>query len=84
MTEAKEQILKLAQQRNRAGKENLTDEEMLEQLYRIRDGAASWLEQCVIYAKKDGIKEAQMLFDHSNNQIRTFMRLKKDTSLPKK
>lgn len=69
MTDAKSKILELSEQRNRDGREPMTDSEVLEQLYRVRDGAASWLEQCVIYAKKDGIKEAQLLFNHAQLQI---------------
>lgn len=61
---------KLSEQRTRKGKEKLTDKELLDQQYRIRDGASEWLEQCVIYGKKDGVKDAQQLMDHSMSMIK--------------
>ena len=77
MQDSKEISKKLSQNRNRKEKEALTNDELLEQLYRIRDGASEWLEQCVIYGKRDGIKEAQQLMDHSMKKIASLLRIKK-------
>lgn len=69
MSNAKERILKLAEERNRAGRPIKSSTEVLENMQRIRDGALSWIEQCVIYGKTEGIKEAQMIIDHAIKTI---------------
>jgi len=69
MTEpdVKSEIMRLAQERARAGKPPMADAEILDRWKRIRDGALAWLEQSVLYAK--GVKEAEQLYNRACREI---------------
>jgi hypothetical protein len=74
VSDARTQILKLAEDRQRSGKAPLTDDEIIERHKSLRDGALIWLEQCVSYANAKGIKAAQDIYDHSTRCIQRLER----------
>ncbi|MBW2638512.1 MAG: hypothetical protein JRC86_13585 [Deltaproteobacteria bacterium] len=77
MDNAKSEILRMAEDRRRTGKNPLTDEEVLARHYAIRDGAMIWMEQCVAYGKDKGVVTAQKLYDHASRCIDNLERKRK-------
>jgi len=76
MTDHSDSIIELAKQRARDGLPHMTDADLLEYHYSVRDGCLVWMRQCVEYGRDKGLKSAEQLYEFSCRQISRLKRSK--------
>jgi hypothetical protein len=59
----------LAEDRMRGGKDPLSEEDVIERLKKIRDGALIWVEECILSANPKGTGSAESLFKFACHEL---------------